>query len=136
MTYELLFTDQADADLDSLDADSSLAKRLKAVRKALAFLETNPRHPGVNTHKFSSLKGPGGEEVFRPTRKTRLLPRGGFSGITGRTRSKSRTSPSHLIPERAYFPSAFQKMLETPLGVPELSIFLTSAGVISPTWPS
>lgn len=64
MTFELLFTDQANADLDSLEADASLAKRLKAVRKALALLETNPRHPGLNTHKFSSLKGPGGEEVF------------------------------------------------------------------------
>lgn len=64
MSFELLFTDQADADLDSLDADASLAKRLKAVRKALGLLETNPRHPGLNTHKFSSLKGPGGEEVF------------------------------------------------------------------------
>ena len=64
MTFELLFTDQADADLDSLEADASMAKRLKAVRKALALLETNPRHPGLNTHKFSSLKGPGGEEVF------------------------------------------------------------------------
>jgi hypothetical protein len=64
VTFELLFTDQADADLDSLEADASLAKRLKAVRKALALLETNPRHPGLNTHKFSSLKGPGGEEVF------------------------------------------------------------------------
>ena len=30
----------------------------------LALLETNPRHPGLNTHKFSSLKGPGGEDVF------------------------------------------------------------------------
>lgn len=64
MTFELLFTDQANANLDSLEADASLAKRLKAVRKALALLETNPRHPGLNTHKFSSLKGPGGEEVF------------------------------------------------------------------------
>lgn len=64
MTFELLFTDQADADLESLEANASLAKRLKAVRKALALLETNPRHPGLNTHKFSSLKGPGGEEVF------------------------------------------------------------------------
>ncbi len=64
MTFELLFTDQADADLDSLETDASLAKRLKAVRKALALLETNPRHPGLKTHKFSSLKGPGGEEVF------------------------------------------------------------------------
>ncbi len=64
MTFELLFTDQADADLDSLETDASLSKRLKAVKKALGLLETNPRHPGLNTHKFSSLKGPGGEEVF------------------------------------------------------------------------
>ncbi len=64
MTFELLFTDQAGADLDSLEADAGLAKRLKAVRKALGLLETNPRHPELNTHKFSSLKGPHGEEVF------------------------------------------------------------------------
>ena len=64
MTFELRFTEQADADLDSLEADVSLAKRLKAVRKALGLLETNPRHPGLNTHKFSSLKRPAGEEVF------------------------------------------------------------------------
>jgi len=64
VTFELLFTDQADTDLDSLEADAGLARRLKAVRKALALLETNPRHSGLNTHKFSSLKGPGGEEVF------------------------------------------------------------------------
>jgi len=64
VAFELLFTDQADADLSSLEVDAGLAKRLKAVRKALAWLETNPRHPGLNTHKFSSLKGPGGEEVF------------------------------------------------------------------------
>jgi hypothetical protein len=64
VTFELLFTDQADADLTALEADAGLAKRLKAVRKALGLLETNPRHPGLNTHKFSSLKGPSGEEVF------------------------------------------------------------------------
>ena len=64
MSFELLFTDRAAADLDILQADASLAKRLKAVRKALGLLETNPRHAGLNTHKFSALKGPGGEEVF------------------------------------------------------------------------
>jgi hypothetical protein len=64
VAFELLFTPQADTDLDALEADAGLAKRLKAVRKALGLLETNPRHPGLNTHKFSSLKGPGGEEVF------------------------------------------------------------------------
>jgi len=64
VSFELLFTPQADTDLDALEADAGLAKRLKAVRKALGLLETNPRHPGLKTHKFSSLKGPGGEEVF------------------------------------------------------------------------
>jgi hypothetical protein len=64
VNFELLFTRQADADLDSLEADAGLAKRLKAVRKTLGMLETNPRHPGLNTHKFSSLSGPRGEEVF------------------------------------------------------------------------
>lgn len=64
MSFELLFTPQADTDLDALEADAGLAKRLKAVRKALGLLETNPRHPGLKTHKFSSLKEPGGEEVF------------------------------------------------------------------------
>lgn len=64
MAFELLFTDQAADALDQLEADSSLSKRLKAVRKALGYLETNPRHPGLNTHKFSSLSGPSGEEVF------------------------------------------------------------------------
>lgn len=64
MSFELLFTPQADTDLDALEADAGLAKRLKAVRKVLGLLETNPRHPGLKTHKFSSLKEPGGEEVF------------------------------------------------------------------------
>jgi hypothetical protein len=64
VTFELLFTDQANADFDSLEADAGLVKRFKAVRKALGLLETNPRHPGLNTHKFSSLNGPAGEDVF------------------------------------------------------------------------
>jgi len=64
VSFELLFTDRAAADLDALQAAASLTKRLKAVRKALGLLETNPRHPGLNTHKFRSLKGPGGEEIF------------------------------------------------------------------------
>ena len=64
MTFELLFTAQADADLNALEANAGLTKCLKAVRKALGLLKTHPRHPGLNTHKFSSLSGPHGEEVF------------------------------------------------------------------------
>lgn len=34
------------------------------IKKALGFLEVNPRHPGLNTHKYTSLAGANGEEVF------------------------------------------------------------------------
>lgn len=64
MTFVLQFTDQADEDLSSLESDPSLKKQLKAVRKALAYLETNIRHPGLHTHKYSSLVGKNNEEVF------------------------------------------------------------------------
>lgn len=64
MSFSLKFTPQAEADLKSLVEDKSLLKRWKAVRKALGYLETNPRHPSLNTHKYSSLSGPNGEEVF------------------------------------------------------------------------
>ena len=50
--------------LEDLSKDKGLANRLKAVRKAFGYLESNPRHPGLNTHKFSSIQGANGEEVF------------------------------------------------------------------------
>lgn len=64
MPFRLEFTNEAEANLSELESDAGLSKRLKAVRKALGYLETNPRHPGLQTHKFSSLAGPRGEEVF------------------------------------------------------------------------
>jgi hypothetical protein len=64
MAFSLKFTLQAEADLDALEADRGLIKRLKAVRKTLGYLETNPRHPSLNTHKYSALTGPNGEEIF------------------------------------------------------------------------
>lgn len=64
MSFALKFTEQAESDLKALEEDKSLLKRLKAVRKALGYLETNPCHPGINTHKYSALIGPNGEEIF------------------------------------------------------------------------
>ena len=64
MQFELLFTDQASSDYASLEKDKTLLKRFKAVRKALGYLETNPRHPSLNTHKYDSITGPNREEVF------------------------------------------------------------------------
>jgi hypothetical protein len=64
MSFDLKFTIQANAVLDELEQNRALAKRLRAVRKALAYLESNPRHPGLNTHKFTSISGPNGEDIF------------------------------------------------------------------------
>ena len=62
--HELIFTPQADADLREIENNPSQRDILKAVRKCLGFLETNLRHPSLNTHEFRSLKGPNGEKVF------------------------------------------------------------------------
>ena len=64
MSFRLQYTAEANNQLDALEKNKGLAKRWKAVRKALGYLETDPRHQALNTHKFSSLIGPNGEEVF------------------------------------------------------------------------
>jgi len=62
--FKIEFTNEAISNFRKLEKDKSLAKRYKSVLKALAYLETNPKHPGLNTHKYSSLKGLNGEEIF------------------------------------------------------------------------
>jgi hypothetical protein len=64
MIFDLKFTEQADTDLIYLETTRHLSKRLKAVRKALGYLQVNPRHPSLNTHKYSSLVGLNGEDIF------------------------------------------------------------------------
>ena len=61
---ELIFTPQADSDLRELETNPAKRHILKAVRKTLGFLETNLRHPSLQTHEYISLKGPNGEKVF------------------------------------------------------------------------
>lgn len=63
MTFDLRFTREAAAQLDALDNPSSLSK-LKKVRRALARLEVDPRYPSLQSHKYSSLTGSKGEEVW------------------------------------------------------------------------
>lgn len=64
MPFKLRFTEQASLNLDDLEKNNSLLKRLKAVRKTLAYLEMNPRHPSLCTHKYRSFSAPNGEEIF------------------------------------------------------------------------
>jgi hypothetical protein len=64
MRFKLLFTDEASNEFDRLEKSKALLKRFKAVRKSLGYLETNPRHPSLNTHKYNSIYGPNDEEIF------------------------------------------------------------------------
>lgn len=64
MSFKLEFTDEAVKQFKFLEKDKGLEKRFKSVRKALGFLEVNPRHQALNTHKYSDLIGANGEEVF------------------------------------------------------------------------
>ena len=62
--FALIFTPQADEDLREIRNNPAKKNILKAVRKTLGLIETNLRHPSLNTHEFTSLKGPNGEKVF------------------------------------------------------------------------
>jgi hypothetical protein len=64
MVFKLHFADRAKIDLRALEANKTHQKRLKAFRNALGRLQSNPRHPGLKTYKYSSLSGPDGEEIF------------------------------------------------------------------------
>jgi hypothetical protein len=62
--FELQWTDEARKTYVSLKSSPLRKKRYKAVKKTIRLLATNPRHPGLQTHEFISLKGPNGEKVF------------------------------------------------------------------------
>ena len=64
MNFKLKFTAKAVEHFEQLKTNSSKKKILKAVVKTLAYMETNLRHPSLNTHEYYSLKGPNGEKVY------------------------------------------------------------------------
>jgi hypothetical protein len=64
MQRKLKFTPTADAQLAALENTPAQAALLGQVRKALGYLEVDPRHPGLQTHEFTSLTGVNGEKVF------------------------------------------------------------------------
>ena len=62
MRFRLKFTSEAKNALEVLSKQDP--KKYKKVLKTLGLMETNLRHPGLKTHKYDSLEGPNGEEVF------------------------------------------------------------------------
>lgn len=64
MNRELRFTPEARRNLADLQKNPAKRATFNQVRKTLGLLETNLRHPSLNTHAFRSLHGPNDEEVF------------------------------------------------------------------------
>jgi hypothetical protein len=64
MNRELRLSDSAQETLRAVERTPHQESLLKQIRKVLVLLETNPRHPSLQTHKFRSLRGPNGEEAF------------------------------------------------------------------------
>ena len=62
MRFRLLFSLEAKLALDNLQQVDP--KKYQKVLKTSALMETNLRHPSLNTHKYESLAGANGEEVF------------------------------------------------------------------------
>jgi hypothetical protein len=56
--FKLKFTPRADAELASLENQAAEGGTVKQVKKALGYLESNPRHPSLQTHKFYGLPNP------------------------------------------------------------------------------
>lgn len=64
MSFEIVLSAEANKQFTDLQAAKDKAIVFKAVVKALQLLAGNPRHPGLNTHEYSSLTGPDGVKVF------------------------------------------------------------------------
>lgn len=64
MKFILNFTAIAEKHLEQLKKDPARKRILKEVLKTLGYMETNLRHPSLNTHEFSSLKGAHSEKVY------------------------------------------------------------------------
>jgi len=62
--FELDWADTAKEIYASLKTDASKKKQYKAVKKSIKLLASNPRHHSLQTHEFTSLRGPNDEKVF------------------------------------------------------------------------
>ena len=58
MPFELYFAEAADTELKRLENSPSEAGKTKQIKKALGYLQTNPKHPSLQTHKFDGLPHP------------------------------------------------------------------------------
>lgn len=62
--FRLVLTDEAFEVLKDLEGAQQYEAKLRKVRRTLGRIQVNPRHPGLNSHKYQSIQGVNGEEVW------------------------------------------------------------------------
>ena len=64
--FELKFTKTADAQLKKIEVTRSQEGLNKQIKKTLGYLQTNPKHPSLQTHQYESIDHPWNpkEKVF------------------------------------------------------------------------
>ena len=56
--FELAFTASARKDLEELEGAPHHAGLVKQIKKSLAYLQHDPKHPSLHTHPYSSIEHP------------------------------------------------------------------------------
>lgn len=56
--FELKFTRTADRQLKIIEESPSQAGLARQIKKSLGYLQTNPKHPSLNTHPYGSIDHP------------------------------------------------------------------------------
>jgi hypothetical protein len=64
MERKIRFSPTAKEQYTAIENEPSNAALLGQVRKALAHLESDPHHPSLHSHEFTSLSSALGEKVF------------------------------------------------------------------------
>lgn len=54
MKFDLNYSEEAEGQFLELESSKDKVKQYKAVSKALGLMQTNLRHPSLNTHKFGN----------------------------------------------------------------------------------
>lgn len=56
--FELVFAARARKDLDALERLPRHEGLVRQIKKSLAYLQRNPKHPSLRTHAYSSIENP------------------------------------------------------------------------------
>lgn len=62
--FELKFTETATKELEAIEGTPANKGLCKQIKKSLGYLQTNPKHPSLNTHPYDAIENP-----FNPKEK-------------------------------------------------------------------